>query len=124
MSLLIANQVKQHIHGLFQLNYLCLPMFLTYATITTTITACSLFLSAYNLFVSHTCELFFSYIYSIFCSQHFCKHLLVRSSQRRSLNTEPHLHTTLTELLLTSCPLCLAFLYMHAFSLKVEGLSS
>ena len=45
----------------------------TFITITMTINIRSLFLSAYNLFASHTFSLFFSYDYSLFCSQPFCK---------------------------------------------------
>ena len=39
--------------------------------------------------------------------------LFVRTTQRRYLHTQ--LHTRLTELLMTRCPLCVASLYTHVF---------
>ena len=60
---------------MFQLNSLLSALsYTTYTTTITTITTCSVFLSAYNHFASHICFLFFSYDYSLLCTQPFCKH--------------------------------------------------
>ena len=81
MSSLIANKVKRNgylvsIKLFIVFTILCATVqtYTTYTTIITTITTRSLFLSAYNLFASNTCSLFFSHNYSIFCSHTLHKH--------------------------------------------------
>ena len=58
------------------MHYLCVTLFPTYTMytrITTTIIACSIFCSVYNLFVSNNiCSLFFSHIFSWLSSNHDC----------------------------------------------------
>ena len=127
MSSLIANKVKSNMSlDSVKLFVFCTITVQTYITYTT-ITIRTLFLSAYNLFASHTCTLFFSHDYSLFGSQYFLQalHLFVRSSQRRSSNTQPQLQTRLIKLLLTRSMLCPALLYMHVLSmqnfLKIKG---
>ena len=64
--------------SLYCTQHLCVPLFLTYTTITITITACSIF---------------FSHNYLLFCSQ-------LRSSKHDFVYTQ--LHTSLTEFLPTA----------------------
>ena len=89
----------------FGVKTLLFPTIYTYTSYTT-ITNRSLFLSAYNLFASNTCSLFFSHNYSLFWAKSFRKnqHLFVRSVQWRTLYhycfVHTQLHTRLTEFLL------------------------
>ena len=91
-----------------------LQTYATYATIIPTITICSLLLSAYNLFASHPCTLCFSYNYSLFCSQSFCKHYTYSLNLfNRNLNFTTQQHNTRrTELQLTFVCFVLSF-YMR-----------
>ena len=106
MSSLIANKIKTNTCLVsIKLSLLSalssvplLPTYTTYTTITTAITACSLF---------------FSHNYSVYCSKW-------RYSNRDCF-VHTQLHTGLTKfLLLTVCPLCFDFLYIHAFIINIE----
>ena len=65
ISILLRNLTTLHL--LYAVFYVPLFKYTTYATIFTTITTHSLFLSVYNLFASNACSLFFSHNHSIFC---------------------------------------------------------
>ena len=126
MSSLFANKLKTNICFvsvilLVVLTILCATV-QTCATIITRITIRSLFLSAYNLFASHCCSLFFSHDYSLFCSQPLCKQYAMAIFKHATSHKADWIITTDPRLF------CLALLYTQPFTLqnvlKVESSGS
>ena len=89
------------------LTTVCVPLFKliqTYTTIITTITICSFFLSTYNLFVSHTCTLFCTYLRCSNTQLHNSSHSSVSSVlRRRKSKRKPSPTNTVVETWLRFC---------------------
>ena len=121
MSSLIANQVKPNkclvSVKLFIVRTILCATVQTYSTYTT-ITTPSLFISAYNVFVSYICLLFFSHNCSLLCSQPSFVSANLYSSDLYSEEVQTVTSHKADWITTDHCPLCLALLYTHVFNLQ------
>ena len=74
--------------------------------------------SAYNLFASHTCTLFFSHDYSLFCSQPFVSTYSLDLHKSYFQTRNRNLSQGWTDLQMTHWSLYPTLLYTHVFSLQ------